>query len=176
MNPTSNIGPDGALLADVFDDACGQINMWRGRCIDAFSRAEAEVTETLLSLSQVPERGINVKLPHLLGQRLDALASVIGDDGEFHKEGRRAIKALSDFRAHEPLRTILCHGVAKILVDRTGKWTLVLRLLALRSKKSVREELMMEKERAESDLAALRSASRKLCDHLKNLRSEFKSK
>ena len=55
-----------------FEAARDAAAAWRGRCLDVFARSELAVTETLLILAAVDERGPPLKLPHLVGQRYDA--------------------------------------------------------------------------------------------------------
>src|SRR3954470_17942102 len=101
-------GGDDALWVRVIHD----VNAWRGACLQCFSAAEAGVTETLLALNTIPDKGALVKLRHLIGQRFDDLAAVLGPDGAFAAKGKNAFKALDAFRGHESLRTYLAHGVA----------------------------------------------------------------
>ena len=64
---------DDALWIRVIHD----VNAWRGACLQCFSAAEAGVTETLLALNIIPDKGVSVKLRHLIGQRFDDLAAVL---------------------------------------------------------------------------------------------------
>src|SRR3546814_10669563 len=92
MNAETKILPqsDDALWSRVVHD----VNAWRGACLQCFSAAEAGVTETLLSLSTVPEKGAAVRLRHLTGQRFDDIAAVLGTEGAFAAEGTAAFKAI----------------------------------------------------------------------------------
>lgn len=105
MNAISSI--QAALPRAPFDAARDAAATWRGRCLGAFTRSEAAVTETLLALAAVEGRGALLKLPHLVGQRYDALAGAIGPSGAFAKEGKGAVGALTRFRRHDALRTFV---------------------------------------------------------------------
>lgn len=126
--------PEPVLTRQLFTDATARVNTWRGRCLDAFTRAETAVTETLAVMSAVEGRGGQVGLPHLVGQRLEALKVVIQEGGAFHAEGSRAALILSQFSQHLGLRNMLCHGIARVTLDVQGQWTVVMRLATLRSR------------------------------------------
>jgi len=150
--------------------ALAAANAWRGRCLDIFARSEAAVSETLLALANVSERGIVVKLPHLVGQRFEELANLTGPAGAFALEGKASAAALSTFRAHEDLRTSLCHGVGKVTLDQQGGWLLVLRTLAFRSKQPQRAVVIIEENEAEGLVKSLQTAGQRLRSELGNLR------
>lgn len=160
---------DDALWIRVIHD----VNAWRGACLQCFSAAEAGVTETLLALNIIPDKGVSVKLRHLIGQRFDDLAAVLGPEGAFAAEGKTAFKALEAFRGHESLRTYLAHGVAKITVERSGKWVLVFRQISIRARQSERTMLLIEEAEGVETLADLRRKSQQLCSVLGNLRKQL---
>ena len=172
MNAIAKI-EDAHLSRQPFDRAHDSVNAWRGKCLHAFTCAEAAVTETLLVLSEVPEKGNDVKLPHLVGQRFEALETALSPDAAIFTKGSNIAEALADFRIHEPLRVMLCHGVGKVTVDRKGKWTFVVRTLALRSKKPSRNVRVIEEDEACEIAKNLARSSQKLCDELRNLRKKF---
>jgi hypothetical protein len=94
------------------------------------------------------KRGDKVKLPHLVGQRFEALETAICADGPFGKEGAAALKDLRAFREHDALRTPLSHGLGKISVDQAGRWTLVLRMMTLKARRAERFTMVWEEEEA----------------------------
>ncbi len=147
MNAVTPVPPI-PLPREPFDRALSEVNGWRGRCLDAFTRGEAAVTECLLTLAAMPERGVGITLPHLLGERLETLASAVGADGPFALGCPHVAPALARFRKHAPLRNMLCHGVTYITLDQKGRWTVVLRLGALRSGRLVREALPITEDEA----------------------------
>jgi hypothetical protein len=161
------------LPREPFDHARHAVNAWRGRCMDAFARAEAAVTEMLLILSGVEHRGAEVKLQHLVGQRFEGLAIALGAGGAFAAEGKAASAALGAFRVNEELRVLLCHGVGSITLDVQGRWTIVLRVLSLRGRKPARELRVFEEAEAAALASELCAASQKLCSQLGNLRARL---
>jgi ABC-type cobalamin transport system ATPase subunit len=153
-----------------------EVNAWRGACIQSFAQAEAAVTETLLTLSGVGERGKTVQLRHLIGQRLDDLAQALGPSGAFAEEGSVASVALAAFRTHEGLRTHLAHDLARIALQRNGSWVVVFRHLALRSRNAERGTVAFEQADALKLLSELRRKTQQLDAALGNLRRSVELK
>ncbi|MBT0668473.1 hypothetical protein HT136_08825 [Novosphingobium profundi] len=122
------------LPEEPFTLATNRVNEWRGICIDHFTRIEMATTKCLATLSLDAKRGAQVRLPHLVGQRLEALASLIRPEAPFADEGKGALPILEKCIANIALRTMLCHGTGKVTLDARGEWTYVLRLVAFRSK------------------------------------------
>lgn len=158
------------LSQSSFADAYARVNQWRGRCIDALTRAEEAVTNCLVVLAEVPDRGLSVMLPHLLGQRYEALCQAIGKDGPFAVEGVNAVRALETFRSHSDFRCELCHGVGRISLDRSGRWVLVLRTTSLRSGKVMRGVLVVEEGEGQLIAEGIVRQSHDLCAKLGTVR------
>lgn len=147
-----------------------EVNAWRGACLQCFARAEAVVTEALLFLSGVGQRGAAVQLRHLTGQRLEDLAQAIGPVGPFAAEGGAAHETLTNFRSHEALRAHLAHDVARIAVERNGSWVVVLRHLSIRSRTAHRSTMALEQAEAGQTLADLKRSTQQLENALTSLR------
>lgn len=162
------------LPPQPFHEATARVNEWRGACMDAFVRAEAATTECLAVLAEVPDRGILVRLPHLVGQRLDALQAMIGAGCPFETEGRAAATALERFREHDDLRSTLCHGLAQVTLDRRGCWTVVLRVAVLRTRRLARSVQVFTEADAELKRSAVAAASRDLCSRLGQVRAALR--
>jgi hypothetical protein len=159
---------------ESFVDSYARVNQWRGRCVDALTRAEDAVTNCLVVLAEVPDRGMDVALPHLLGQRYEALARAIGPQGPFAAEGKNAFPALEAFKSHGDFRCDLCHGVGRISLDRNDGWVLVLRTTSLRSNKVVRGVLVVEEAEAQIIADDISRESHDLCAKLGILCKAFK--
>jgi hypothetical protein len=170
MNAPVQINPKAADSATIH-----AVNAWRGACLQSFAEAEEAVCEALVALNAVDERGLTVKLGHLIGQKLEDLSNAIGPDGPFSDEGKAAFKALADFRSHEDIRAHLAHGVAYSFVERNGEWVVVFRSLAVRSGKPERETRTIDKAEALAMQKALRSHTQSLCDNLRNLVGRFRA-
>ena len=147
------------------------VNAWRGQCLAVLAAAETSVSETLLVMAQAGKRGSNVKLPHLIGQRCDALAKAIAPDGSFHAEGKAAIEALDAYRTHAPLRNFLCHAPGKISRERNGRWLLTLKVLAFRANHPEYSVHVIEEAESDKVVRGLRADCRRLRDCLQRLRA-----
>lgn len=170
MNDTNaQAGPDD------WKAAIASVNAWRGLVLQAFANAEQAVSETLLTLSSLPERGGRVALRHLVGQRFHDLADVLKDGGAFAVEGATATGAMTAFLEHEHLRTVFAHGVAKISLDRQGRWVVVIRVLTFRARQAERTVRVFEQIEAEALCNDVRLASQRLCSTLTNLRTALQS-
>jgi hypothetical protein len=159
--------------AAAFDLATNEVNAWRGQMIQCFSHAEAAVSETLLALASHPIGGVKVRLRRLVGQRFSDLADAIEANGPFAKQGTKAAAALAVFRHHEVLRTVLCHGMAKVALDRNGQWLVVLKVLAFRGRQPERNSVAYDKREAECVLAEIKAAGRDLSAALQSLRARI---
>lgn len=137
-----------AVGVPAWAEAHEAVNAWRGRCLNAFGRAEHAVSEALDRLSRDTERGALVKLPHLVGQRFEALGAAIGEGGPFEKDSASARAALEAFRAHDNLRAPLCHGLGKITIDQSNRWTLVVRMTSFRGRRVERSTYVWEEDEA----------------------------
>ena len=142
--------------------------------MDLFARSEVAVTETLLVLAAVDGKGTSIKLPHLVGQRYDALASAVGVGGVFENEGKAAAGALSTFRRHDALRTQLAHGIFTVTLDHRGRWHLVARVVALRAGRECRDVLATDQDETAETFAAIEADGARLRSTLGQLRRRLK--
>lgn len=135
--------PTGLLTPDPFDAAAGAVNGWRGRCLASFTRAEHLVTEALISLAETDP---TVDLPHLVGERYASLLKAL----DRRSDAADAVAAIATFQRHDELRSFLCHGVARILLDRNHGWNVVFTLVVLRRQKAERHLLLVTAAHAEA--------------------------
>lgn len=163
-----------ALPQQPFADATACVNEWRGRCLDAFARAEAAATECLMAMAEVKDRGATVRLPHLAGQRFESLAVAFAQDGAFAAEGAAALTAVDAMRARSGVRAMLCHGVGRVTLNRNGKWTLVLRLTTLRNRQIIRDVLVVTEAEAGQLRDEIGRASQTLSAKLGQVRAKLK--
>lgn len=147
---------------------------WRAMVIDSIAQAEAVVSETLLVLAAAPRRGASVKLHQLLGQRLDELEKALKLGGAFAAEGKAALPKLLAFRQYEDLRAALCHGVAKVTLDRKHNWVLAIRLLSLGQNGAKRSVMLFDQEEAAALLAEVRACGQQLACALGHVRAIVK--
>jgi len=166
---------EAALPRAPFDAARQAAAEWRGRCLDVFARSEAAVTETLLVLATVEGRGASIKLPHLVGQRYDALATALGPKGAFAEEGKGAVGALSRFHQHDSLRTTLAHGVFSVTLDHRACWHVVGRVLALRAGRESRDLFVADEGEAADTLLTVEKDGGDLRSALGQVRHRFRA-
>ena len=157
----------------LWDEAVKSVNLWRGEAVYCFAEAETAVSETILLLRSLSLGDQQLRLPHLIGQRYEVLASAIGEGGSFAKEGAKAAAALSDFRKHERLRAFLCHGTAKVTLDKHGKWLALLKVLSFEKGREESRSEVYEENEAATILAQLRKTSRQLRATLQSLRARL---
>jgi hypothetical protein len=163
--------PSGCARFDAARNAAAAL---RGACLDLFARGEAAVTQTLLTMAAVEGRGASIKLPHLVGQRLDALASAIDAGGVFAGDGPAAASALARFRKHDSLRSDLTHSTFTVTLDQRGHWHLAARLLALRSRREARDVMVTTQEEASQILSGIERDFSRLRSTLGQLRQRLR--
>ncbi len=154
-------------------DVAEEVSHWRGRYVEEFAMAEAAVSEAPAFLSTIASAGAGSLLPHLVGQRFEALQAVVGAGGPLASIGGRLAKALDDFREHQRYRTLLCHASSEIAVDRSNEWTVTLHLTSFRSRGVERATLHISQSEAASLLERLRNARRRLDGQLCGLLASF---
>ncbi len=159
----------------LWEKAKNAAQLWRANVIDALAQSEAVVSETLLVLSGVPQRGQSVKLHQLLGQRLDELEKALKPAGAFAAEGKAALPKLIDFRRHEALRAALCHGVATVALDRQRKWVVIIKLLSLAGSGPQRVTVAIDQEEAARLLDDIQGCWQRLSAALGNVRAAVKT-
>jgi len=148
-----------------------EVNAWRGASMHHFSAVEMAVTETLLTLSSVAPQRPEVRLRHLIGQRLEDLALALGPGSSFEEAGKSVFNELSKFREkHESFRNLLCHGVVKVTGEPNGDWVILIRTLSIRSRQPDRSILVLEQCEAETKLATLKRDSQNLSSKLGTFR------
>ena len=158
----SDADPSNPAETVVWANVHERVNAWRGRCLNAFARAEYGVSEALDRLSRDGTHGASVKLPHLVGQRFEALAAAIGPEGPFASEGAQAFAALRTFREHDVVRAPLCHGLGKITVDQSGRWTLVVRMTSFKARRAERSTFVWEEDEAKRVADRIHSDAQRL--------------
>jgi len=172
MNAISSFEP--VLSRELFEAARDAAAAWRGRCLDVFAKCEAAVTETLLVLAKVDERGATLKLPHLVGQRYESLSRAIGAGGAFADEGKAAVEPLARFRIHDALRTQMSHGVFRVTLDHRGHWHLIARVLAVRTGRDSRDLFVTDQLEAAAILELLAKDGNRLGSALGQIRHRFR--
>lgn len=133
--------PTAIPLEDRFAPAIETVNAWRGRCLASFARAEAAVSDALVTLGAADGKAV---LPLLVGQRFTTLATRL----ESRADATDAVAAIRAFAAHDQLRTFLCHGDSRILMDRRGRWSAVFTVVSPNKRAITRRVLLVDAEEA----------------------------
>jgi hypothetical protein len=149
--------------------AAQSVNAWRGQLVQAFASVEAAVSEALLGLSGIPGRGDDIRLRHLIGQRFQDLGDALDASSPFAAEGAIAASCIAAFRIHEPLRTVLGHGVFRIALDRRDRWVVIAKVVTFRAKGAERISLVFEQDDAERTASEVRALGQKVSSSLGNL-------
>jgi hypothetical protein len=173
MNAVTPIAAE-SLAAD-FSRALAAISEWRGQMIQSFALAELAVSEALLVMVESGDSGKRPKLPHLVGQRSAELAARLADPLFPGTHARPAAKAVERFRRHEPLRTLLCHGVLTVSLTRCGRWVAEFRMLAFKAGSAERSARAIDEGEAARVLAAVATDARNLASALGQVRRSVRT-
>ncbi|KQU62377.1 hypothetical protein ASG67_04630 [Sphingomonas sp. Leaf339] len=168
------ISPITADTNTIWNEVQRAANQWRGNTIHRFAQTEQAISETLIALSNVEERGKAIRLPHLTGQRFQILSEALATDGPFAEEGTAVREMLSvAFRLHEDLRPFLCHGVGRIALDRHDRWLLVLDMIVFQNSKAESGRRVIDERETQPLLIDLNKSRQKLASALQKLRSKL---
>lgn len=143
--------PTGLLidpLAGAHAEAVEGVNAWRGRCLASFASVEVRITEVLMTLAATRE---DVALGQLFGQRVAALEKLVAED----PSARAVTDTLAAFLVHEPLRAFLAHGDAKVTIDRSGRWQVVLTAITLKRRQAHSSFVVIDETEARAIAQAL---------------------
>jgi hypothetical protein len=170
MNALSQI--TASIPLPHFDATCARLNQWRGQMVENFARCEQAATETLALLNSTKLEVKGVKFPHLVGQRYARLEALLSAADAPSGHTRFALAAIGRFREHDSLRTMLCHGVTKIAVDRAGDWVALITLLSFKGGVTTSDRLTLLEVEGRTLLAQLIEARKKVCTALGQVRRE----
>ncbi len=106
-------------MADDRTVARGEIECWRGQCLDKYSRIESAIGKTLESAQA--QRAVT-RIPHLAGQRLCELEKLAANVPGTNRQKAALTAALDRFRPLEHDRAFIVHGVMTVLLDERGMW------------------------------------------------------
>jgi hypothetical protein len=124
-------------IAKPHDMAAGQINSWRGHCLDLFAKAERAIAS---ALEAACDKNPSLTIKHLAGHRLADLARIVTDTGTANEKRSKALlDALAAWQCVDAKRAFLAHGVSTVLLDRHGAWHVQLDFTRYQSKRRDRE-------------------------------------
>ena len=163
MNAHFVIEPSDSIEWNVFRT---ETYLWRGCMLERFAAVEHAVTETLIHLGA----GLSgKKLPHLAGQRREALRLALASGGG--SLGKPVLEALVRYECHVDRRAFICHGVGQLLVDQRRQWHLHMTVLAPSDEADQEVDWTISKSSSEQLIRDLNASSRRVIDRLANFRS-----
>ena len=151
--------------SEPFDDAIERINAWRGSCLQIFARVEMAVSHCLIEARRIDPS--TAQLPPLVGLRFNALSELLKTATNVP---RHLVEALEAFRVHDKLRHAMCHGVATVLMDRNGRWSVKMDGIRFHSNCAEPFIWLISEAETHEHLAKLQADSRKLSATLGQLR------
>ncbi|MCJ2179598.1 hypothetical protein [Novosphingobium album (ex Hu et al. 2023)] len=131
--------------------------------------AEMVVAEALATLSEIASSGARSLLPHLVGQRFEALRAVVGSNGPLSDVGCRVADVLEEFYEFHRYRTYLCHGVSDLSFGHNGDWLITLHMTNFSAGIIKRSNVSITATQAALLLEQLRSARQRLDGQLRGM-------
>lgn len=153
-----------------FEIAQAEIDGWRGRCIDLFSRGEHAVGR---ALEQAIACGRAVKLRHLAGHRLSDLSAFAEASGGTAKQVQALREAIEAWTAIEADRVFLAHGTRTVLIDKHSAWFVLLEFTAYRGNAAEPRRRILTRLEAEQFEALLKERCADLSAQLGQLRKRL---
>lgn len=153
-----------------WDSKEAELHLWRGQCIDCYTKAEHQISKTLLVLAQHSPKSIDLRQGYLFGQKIALLRAALESDNLICKKGvRPALHALEHFQQYADLRSSVCHGAATVFTSRDGRWLAELRTINLSAAEIRTSQMMLDGQAMEDMLKSIWSASQSLNARLANL-------
>ena len=155
------------------DIAAGEIDAWRGRCLDWFAKGERAIA---LTLEAAAKNDAALTIRHLAGHRLADLAKLAAGDGKATERQAKALSgALEAWRQIESRRAFIAHGVATVLMDRNAKWYVQLDFSNYQAKSTERLRWTSSKDEAEQFETELEQGFKGLSAQLGQFRKRLSS-
>jgi hypothetical protein len=168
MNAFASV-TEGAVLPD-WDCAQKEFDLWRGQCLDQYTKAERKISETLQILAKHFPKSVDIRNSYMFGQKLGLLREALLSGAEIDdKRAKLARDALDCFQQFADLRNCLCHGASAVFICRDCRWLVELSFINLGAAEVSTTQVMIESETAAQKLRSLRSAVQSLCAQLTNL-------
>lgn len=160
-------------IAKPHDIAAGEINGWRGRCLNLFAKAERAVALTLEIANQ---QNASLTIRHLSGQRLADLAKFAEGIGQMTEKQHKALLfALESWQRVECKRVYLAHGVLTVLLDRQADWHVQLDFTRYLTKSREPQRWNCSRREAEQFEAELEKGFKDMSAQLGHLRKRLAS-
>lgn len=148
-----------------------KVHLWRGSCIDWFTKAEMSVSATLIDLREHFDKKICVKQGYLFGQKLAVLRETLGQP-QFRqmKTAKKAMQSLDSFMIYADLRNDICHGDMTVYMNRQGLWMAQFTLICLGGATVDTRQMAMDEAKASETVKSLGQKVQSLSQSLGNFR------
>ncbi|MFN3474338.1 MAG: hypothetical protein ACK4ZW_09865 [Blastomonas sp.] len=148
-------------------------NQQRGKLIDAFTRSEFAVTQTLQFLASIEARGADIKINPNLQGRFTQLLKLFASAGAFAPEGKTISAPLQAMSDSICLRNMLCHGRTTMYHDDAGRWIVQLELLTVIKARAEPRETLLTQDQVKRTLKELTTLSADTVCRLDELRKNL---
>lgn len=148
-------------------------NQQRSRMIDAFTRSEFAVTQTLQALAAIEGRGAGIKISPSLQGRFSQLLKLFAPAGAFASEGKAISASLQAVSDNITLRNMLCHGRPTMYYNEAGRWIVQLEMLTVVKAHAEPREMLLTQDQVKFTLKELNSVSAVMVSRLDQLRSNL---
>jgi len=155
------------------DLAKTEIDAWRGRCLNTFSRAEKAVIKTLETMQSANTK---LAIEPLAGQRLKTLEKLASSQSATDAQNAAVASALAEWRQLDLNRPFFSHGIVTELVDRQGKWHVRFDFIAVKKGVLNEQTLHWSKDEATDFESQLHRAFMLLSGQLGQLRKRMEAK
>lgn len=155
------------------DLAKTEIDAWRGRCLNTFSRAEKAVIKTL---EMMQSSNTKLSIEPLAGQRLKTLEKLASSQSATDAQIAAVATALAEWRQLDLNRPFFSHGLVTELVDRHGVWHVRFDFIAVKKGVLNEQKLNLSKDEATDFESQLHRAFTLLSGQLGQLRKRMEAK
>ena len=118
---TAPFKPDQQSM-NTFAAMSGQVEKWRGECIQHFAELQQIIEDLLRLLSGVPVHGSKVRLGQHVGNAFKQLRELTDAKGPFASPGKAISETLAEIAPWFEWRAHLTHGVLTVWRGRNDKW------------------------------------------------------
>ncbi|WP_017670106.1 hypothetical protein [Blastomonas sp. AAP53] len=145
----------------------------RGKLIDAFTKTEFEVTQTLQVLASIEGQGAGIKISPNLQGRFAQLLKLFAPAGAFASEGKSIWVPLDAISRLIDLRNMICHGRSTLYFDENGRWIVQLEMLTVVKGCAVPREALITQDAVKLTLKSLNAQASITASRLAQLRKNL---
>ena len=137
----------------MLQNAVGEVNHWRGQCLDSFARVEFAVIDVIEAWNKkIP--GTAPTLAPTAANRTKNLAANLRKHFADDPHSRKLSSSLSLWKYRENQRNELVHGTFTVK-ERRERWVLINQIVLVKDQTAISSERMLTDREAEAMLAAI---------------------